>query len=219
MESRSWRFASFTKKSNTAIERYNHKKNDDSPGGKVAKELRHLFISRVTMNLKAGRDTLRNDHLDFLNPDKATVGGERKEVEVINDNMRILYWKSPYPSPFSPRSDLILEVTVDYDIGDGKKATLICGKSTAHPLLPDDPTKEVRMKESLFASFYEELEVGGKPLTRWTSLLAGSGALPRPLKFIDYKMFNKYFDDSVEMFATKYDKDHSDEQIIYTVQE
>ena len=219
MDSKSWRFDYFTKQSKTAIERYHHNKNDDSPEGKVAKDLRRLFINRVTMNLKVSRDSQRANQRDFLNPDRIPEGGERKVVEVINDNMRILYAKLPAPSPFLPRSFLFSEIVVDYEIGDGKKATLFCGTMTTHPSFPDPPN-EVRMKRMLFADFYEELEVGDKPLTRWISLIAASGGdLPRILRPLAEILHNNKFETKVENTAAKYDRDDTNEQIIHLMED
>ena len=155
----------------------------------------------------------------FLNPDRIPEGGERKVVEVINDNMRILYAKLPAPSPFLPRSFLFSEIVVDYEIGDGKKATLFCGTMTTHPSFPDPPN-EVRMKRMLFADFYEELEVGDKPLTRWISLIAASGGdLPRILRPLAEILHNNKFETKVENTAAKYDRDDTNEQIIYKLEE
>jgi len=98
------------------------------------------------MNLKTSRETLRAHHLNYLDPEKETEGGERKIVEVINENIKILYGKTVFPFPFVPRTTVTIEVVKDYKLRGGKKATLVCAAATTHPSVPEDPTKDVRLK-------------------------------------------------------------------------
>jgi len=70
-----------------------------------------------------------------------------------------------------------------------------------------------------YADFYEELQIGENPITRWTSLVAGSPELPRILNFLANKENNNYVESCIEMFADKYDRDDSNEQFIQSLME
>ena len=155
---KNWRFAFFTKKTKTAVDHYLTEHADDTPGGIVASELGStIVISRVTMALKTNLETLRADKLDFLNADKIKKGGERKILEVVNENIRFIYIKSLFPAPLKPRSSIFMEVIKDIELEGGRKATLICGEGFPHESMPEDPQNEVRLTKSLYADFYEEL--------------------------------------------------------------
>ena len=164
---------------------------------------RFSSIIRTTVNLKVSLGRLKSDHLDFLNPEKDVEGGERKIVEVVDESIRILYNKSPYPAPLLPRTQIFIQIVQDFELEDGKRATLIFGEAATHNSYPEVPSKEVRLKNILYPDFYEELEIGDKPLTRWTSLLGGSAGLPRILRPIEIGEFNKYFESATEIFADK----------------
>ena len=63
----------------------------------------------------------------------------------------------------------------------------------------------------MFADIFEELEVGDMPLTRWTYLVAGGPELPRLLKPIANRENNKYVGDCCDNFASKFDRDQSED--------
>ena len=154
-----------------------------------------------------------------MDPKKIGTLGDRKIVEVVNDNIRILYVKIPLPPPFLPRSSVFSEIVKDIEFDDGRKATLICGKAVIHDSMPGDPTKDVRIKNFLICDYYEELEVGDNPVTRWTSLVASSPQLPVGMNILAKNTSNKVFEKKVEYTANRYIRDDTNEHIIYEIEE
>ena len=137
---------------------------------------------------------------------------------MVNNNERILFFKLPFPSPLLPRSSVISEIRNDHVSEDGKKLTLIIWRVVTHTSMPEDKN-EVRMK-NFVADFYEELEVGENPLTRWTSLsISRGGDLHWILKPLGFKKHKEIFERKVETHATQWDADDSNEQLIYEMEE
>ena len=205
MESINWRFFFFTKRTNTAIESYHSPRGDDSSAAAIYAGVKGCFIYRSTINLKTSLVVLKTVHLNYLEPSKIKKGGIR---EIIQDNgdCRILYSREPMPPPFLFRSMVQLEVTKDIVFDDGRKACLICSVPTFHDSKRNDPQVDVRMDQFLFATYFEEIEVGERPVTRVTDLGCGDLQLPYLVNItIGKSGYNKFFANRIDRMVERYE--------------
>jgi len=88
----------------------------------------------------------------------------------------------------------------------------------AHDSRPEEPKKDIRLKQYMFATFIEEIETGENPIARSTTLGCSTPQLPffvGPIARMESEKFCTYM---IEIFAAKFEHDNSEEIALVEVE-
>ena len=143
----------------------------------------------------------------------------REIIEDDNNGTRILYGTTNFPKPLLPRSITLREVVLELDLSEGRKGCLIVATQTTHDSRPEEPKKDIRLKQYMFATFIEEIETGENPIARSTTLGCSTPQLPffvGPIARMESEKFCTYM---IEIFAAKFEHDNSEEIALIEIED
>ena len=97
---------------------------------------------------------------------------------------------------------------------------MVFAVQTTHDSRPEEPKKDVRLKQYTYATFLEEIETGENPITKETKLCCSTPQLPRLLVAagIQRSECDKFFTKMVEKFTAKFEHDNSEEIALVEVE-